>query len=491
VRSSSTDTETRPGALKTLRDIPKAIREGSVAPVYLFFGSDEYLMSELVRDTLDALLPKGNLRNFNVDVLDGSVVPVDEITTIAGTYPMGAERRVVVVRNPSFLASGGTSQTPVELLRLSAEALDTGNATRAFVLLFRALELEPVSLNAPEARSRLAAIRASVADASPELLSFLDGSPETFSDVPLPASGSSANDAERFRDWLERNAPPTTVVILVLTGALGRETKLVKNIQERGVLADVDSLKDSGASGRDTVALFIGKQLKDAKRRMDESAARLFRERTQDDLRRIVDELEKVIAYVGERETITEEDVRAAVSDGSESSVFDLTDAVGNRQLSQAFQRLQHLLRSGEPALKVLALVVRQVRLMLQAHLLRESGHLLTFAPNMPYRTFVNTVHGKWSKELVALLPDNAQLNLLKQKPYPAYLALKQAANYSKGELLRAYAVLLRADEDLKSSGSADEFVLYRAIEEIVVGERRLKTAAVVESARGHERWVS
>jgi len=476
VRSSSPDAEPRPGALKSLRDIPRAIREGRIAPVYLFFGSDDYLREELLKETLDALLPAGNLRNFNMDVLDGAVVPVDELITLASTYPMGAERRVVVVRNPAFLASDGSSGAPLDLLQQAAEAHERGELSRALMLLFRALEIEPVSLSSPEVCSRLATLRESAAETSPELLTFLDGLPEALAEVPLPTPGSGANDADRFRDWLEHHTPPTTVVILVLTGRMERRTKLVKSIAERGVLADVDSLKDSASTGKDNVRLFIAKYLNEAKKRMDEDAIVLFRERTRDDLRLIVDELEKVIAYVGSRETITVEDVRSAVSDGSTITVFHLTDAVGNRQLARAFECLHAILRQGEPGLKVLALLSRQVRLMLQAHLLQEEGYLLAFPPNMIYRTYASTVHGKWSKEAIALLPDNASLNLLKQRPYAAYQTLKQAANYTKEELLRAYEVLLKADEEMKSGGSSDEFVLYRTVEEIIVGGRRRKT---------------
>lgn len=462
----SSESETRPGLLKTLLDIPKAIREGQVAPLYLFYGNDSYLLEELVKETLNALLPRGNLRDFNLDFLDGSVVPVDEITTIAGTYPMGTARRVVVVKNPVFLSSGGGAQTPAEWLRLAAEASEAGDTARALTLFFRALEMEPTSFDSPLVRSRMESLRERLADTSPELLPFLDAAPETFAHVSPSPSGE--DDAERFREWMERRIPPTTVLILVFLGTPPLNAPLVRSLNQRGVLADVDSLKK--VSGRDAIALFINKRLKNARRRIEEEALRLFRERVGNDLRRVVDELEKLLAYVEENEIITPEDVRAAVSDASEVTIFDLTDAVGNRQLAKAFQCLRTLLRNGDPPIKIFAMVVRQVRLMLQARLLHEEGHFLTFTPNMPYRLFVGTVLGKWSEEVVALLPENASWNLLKQKPYAIYLALTQAANYSKEELLQAYDLLLRADEGLKSSGSFAEEILYRTLEEIIVG---------------------
>lgn len=462
----SSESETRPGALKTLLDIPKAIREGQVAPLYFFYGNDSYLLEDLVNETLNALLPKGNLRDFNLDLLDGSVVSVDEITTIASTYPMGTARRVVVVRNPAFLSSGEVAQTPAEWVQLAAEASEAGDPSRALTYFFRALGMEPASFESSEVCSRMASLRERLADTSPELLPFLDAAPTTLAHVS--PSSSRGDDAERFREWMERRIPPTTILILVFWGTPSLQTSLVRSLRERGVLADVDSLKET--TGRDPVTLFINKQLKSAHRQMDEEALRLFRERTGNDLRRIVDELEKVIAYVGENETITSEDVRAAVSNASEATIFDLTDAVGNRQVAKAFSCLQNLLRRGEPPIKVLAMVVRQIRLMLQARLLQEEGHLMTFTPNMPYRLFVGTVYGKWSPEVVALLPENSSWNLLKQKPYALYLTLKQAANYSKEELLRSYDLLLKADEELKSSASSEEEILYRTLEEVIAG---------------------
>ncbi|MBM3216315.1 DNA polymerase III subunit delta [Candidatus Poribacteria bacterium] len=459
----------RLGEIRNIRDIPQAIRGGSVAPVYLAFGSEQYLLEELTDAIVAALSPDAAARSMNVDMLDGTVTTVEELTSIAETFPMAGNRRVVVVHDPAFL-SGAAIPTPVEALQQASDAHDSGNDSRALGLLFVALGLEPVPLDSSEAQLQMAALRADVLTQAPALAAFLDGAAGTFGEMPLPDSTDAVSSASRFSEWLSEGPPPTCTVVLMVRGSVDGRSPLVREIARVGVVADVDSLLSGsgGAASRDTVARFIGKRLNDADRRIASDALAAFRSRTNDDLGRIVDELEKLVAYVGDAEEITLSDVTAAVSDGTSSSVFDLTDALGARDLAKALMCLDDVLKQGEPPLRVHAMLVRQVRMMLQARLLCESGRVLDVAPEMSYGAFSSGVHGKWDAETVRSLPSGAQTNLLKQKPYAAYLAFRQSAKFTTAELLVAYERLIEADEEMKSSGGFGDLSLSRTIERII-----------------------
>lgn len=84
-------------------------------------------------------------------------------------------------------------------------------------------------------------------------------------------------------------------------------------------------------------------------------------------------ELDKLEAYVGEEKTIKEEDIRSVSIRTVEANVFDLLDAVAQRKISLALNKLNEVLQKEHP-LKILTLLVRQARLLLGANIWRSRG---------------------------------------------------------------------------------------------------------------------
>ena len=85
-------------------------------------------------------------------------------------------------------------------------------------------------------------------------------------------------------------------------------------------------------------------------------------------------ELDKLAVYLGEKETaIKEDDIRAITTRTVEANIFEMLNAVAQRKIDQALQRLHEVLREEHP-LKILTLLVRQVRLLLGAVVWRRRG---------------------------------------------------------------------------------------------------------------------
>ncbi len=82
----------------------------ALAPVYLFFGEEDFLIEEGVREMLDAAVP-ADLRAFNLDVMQGAEAAAHDIVARASAFPMMAERRAVLVREADRLG-----QKDLELL---------------------------------------------------------------------------------------------------------------------------------------------------------------------------------------------------------------------------------------------------------------------------------------------------------------------------------------------------------------------------------------
>lgn len=74
-----------------------SLKVKNFSPVYFFYGDEDFLIEECVDAIVDAAVDPG-MKEFNFDVLQGSDVDAKKVLGIASSYPMMAERRVVIVK---------------------------------------------------------------------------------------------------------------------------------------------------------------------------------------------------------------------------------------------------------------------------------------------------------------------------------------------------------------------------------------------------------
>ncbi len=82
-------------------------------------------------------------------------------------------------------------------------------------------------------------------------------------------------------------------------------------------------------------------------------------------LRQLDNELEKLSLYAHGR-AITADDVRALVSDASEEMIWNLTDALGQRNGRNAMRALRELRRNDQSPIGLVGLIARQYRLLIK-----------------------------------------------------------------------------------------------------------------------------
>jgi len=85
------------------QDFIDHLRRGKYAPVYFFFGEEDYLLEEALQRMRKAVVDPATA-DFNCDVLYGSEVDGQKITAIASAYPVMAQRRLVVVKEAHRLS---------------------------------------------------------------------------------------------------------------------------------------------------------------------------------------------------------------------------------------------------------------------------------------------------------------------------------------------------------------------------------------------------
>ena len=149
------------------------------------------------------------------------------------------------------------------------------------------------------------------------------------------------------------------------------------------------------------------------------------------DLRLLDQEIVKLVTYTNAERPITTADVEKLVPYAQTAIVFDMVDALGRRDGRTASQTLHRLLDAGEHPMGLLAMIVRQFRLLIQVKELRIEG---------------------------ASARDAAKA--LKLHPFPTGKLYKQSSHFTAAQLETVYRHLLDTDVDIKTGKIEVELAL-------------------------------
>lgn len=112
-------------------ELERAVERGELAPLYLLYGDEPYLVERAVKKLLDRAVDPG-FRDFNLNVFYGNECKGDEVFSAAQTLPMFADRRVVLVKKGGDLPAPALEillpylqdPSPSTCLILQAEKVD-------------------------------------------------------------------------------------------------------------------------------------------------------------------------------------------------------------------------------------------------------------------------------------------------------------------------------------------------------------------------------
>lgn len=77
--------------------------------IYLFFGDDEFAISEAVRN-LKARLGEPSTAGLNISILEGSSLSIEEFETASKSIPFLADRRLIILNNPLVFMQNGSNR---------------------------------------------------------------------------------------------------------------------------------------------------------------------------------------------------------------------------------------------------------------------------------------------------------------------------------------------------------------------------------------------
>lgn len=99
-----------------------AVTKGPLAPVYLFHGSDDFLKEDWVRRLIDAATDLGT-RDFNLELLRGAECDAAALGRALDALPMLAERRLVILRDPSALKKPARGRLTAALAKPASDTV--------------------------------------------------------------------------------------------------------------------------------------------------------------------------------------------------------------------------------------------------------------------------------------------------------------------------------------------------------------------------------
>jgi DNA polymerase-3 subunit delta len=90
-------------------EIWKKIQQQQIAPVYLLFGKEAFLINETKQLLLNRILHEDE-KDFNFSIYDLEETPIEAALEDAETFPFLGEKKVLFLHNPTFLTAEKTKE---------------------------------------------------------------------------------------------------------------------------------------------------------------------------------------------------------------------------------------------------------------------------------------------------------------------------------------------------------------------------------------------
>ena len=257
---------------------------------------------------------------------------------------------------------------------------------------------------------------------------------------------------------------PENNLLIITTELADKRRKLYKTILKKGLIIDCSVPKGNRREDQNVRMGLLQEKinaiLKPIKIEIDPDARQALLEMTGFDLRTLSNNLEKVISYIGERHTITRQDINAVLKRSKEEPLYALSGAIAERDASKALSTLSLLLQANYFSLQILAVIINQIRkiMVAKSFVLNSPG---AWKAGMSYNHFQKQTlaavraHDKEISQQIKTKAKKVTSDLILIKgasPYPLYQLLLRSENFTMPELIKIIEALSAVDVKLKSS---------------------------------------
>ena len=184
--------------------------------------------------------------------------------------------------------------------------------------------------------------------------------------IIMEDTGFFKNATPELADYI-KEMPETTAMIFV-ESEVDKRGKLYKAVQSRGRAVEL------GRQDENTLLRWILGSVKKEGKQISDEALRYFMTKVGTDMENIQKELEKLFCYTLDKGIITTEDVEEICTTQITNQIFDMVNAVADKQQRKALDYYYDLLALKEPAMRILFLLTRQFKLLLEVKVLTKQG---------------------------------------------------------------------------------------------------------------------
>ena len=170
-----------------------------------------------------------------------------------------------------------------------------------------------------------------------------------------------------FAEYLE-NLPETTYFIFV-ESEVDKRSKIYKTVKTKGHVEEL-SFQD-----QETLKKWIFQLVRKEGKQIETITINHFLHKVGTNMENIISEMEKLFSYTYERDRITKEDVDKVCVTEIGNHVFEMVSAVAEGKQKKALDLYYELLALKEPPMRILFLMTRQYRILLQVKELVKSRY--------------------------------------------------------------------------------------------------------------------
>ncbi|MEG0122503.1 DNA polymerase III subunit delta [Enterococcus sp.] len=229
-------------------------------------------------------------------------------------------------------------------------------------------------------------------------------------------------DLTDFLTYLNAPAESGVVVIIAPYEKLDERKKVSKLLKKQAVVIDVQPLKEQER--------YIRQTLSAENIQLERAAFDTFMQLTEMDLTKAMQELEKLLLYAANGAPLTKDVILQLVPKSLENNIFELTENVLTGNADKALRIYEDLHLQGEETIKINAILIGQVRLLLQTKILTKAGY-----------------------------QQGNIAQTLKVHPYRVKLAMQQVRKYDEKQLMTLYDELIENDYLVKTGQMDKEFL--------------------------------
>ncbi|TVL99412.1 MAG: DNA polymerase III subunit delta [Candidatus Brocadia sp. WS118] len=232
---------------------------------------------------------------------------------------------------------------------------------------------------------------------------------------------------EKNRGILEKylQTPASRAHLVLICNKWDKRTKLSTLVDKVGISIECKRLKENSLPG------WVQTHARQYKKEITALATQKLVEDVGGNLAILDKHLEKLSVYVDGKTTIDERDVDALVGVDRDRTVFELTEAVAQRNVTLALKVLIQMLSHGEDSARIISLLAWQIKRLWRAKQLLQQGE---------------------NEQKVA-----SELQLI---PFFAKRFFEQVKRYSEEDLAKNHALLLETDLKSKTSSLSTHLLL-------------------------------